>query len=326
MTAIDTFATAPVALVALDDPTVTTAPLDRLSIGFATRPLDERGRGLARNLDLTLVPMDLATAPQFVGVADSVAESLELRATATANSRASAVLSQVLRAALPDTATALQLESFAYSTLLGGTEFAHWLAERGRRETPAPPAHPVLVDRRGDTLHITLNDPNRRNAYSRYLRDALVEALTLPGVDHSISRIVLDGAGPLFCAGGDLDEFGTTPDPVTAHFVRTQAGAALLLHQLADRTEFRVHGSCIGAGIELPAFASRIVARPGTTFRLPEVGMGLIPGAGGTVSIARRVGRWRTFYLALTGKALDASTAMSWGLVDSIQSTFPDWY
>jgi enoyl-CoA hydratase/carnithine racemase len=79
----------------------------------------------------------------------------------------------------------------------------------------------------------------------------------------------------------------------------------------------RVHGPCAGAGIELAAFAGTVVAEAGTTFRLPEVGMGLIPGAGGTVGIPRRIGRWRTLYLALTGHRIDVATALAWGLVDA---------
>lgn len=120
-------------------------------------------------------------------------------------------------------------------------------------------------------------------------------------LDPGVERVVLAGAGPSFCSGGDLDEFGAAPDLVTAHFVRTRHGAGRLLHRLADRTEVRVHGSCVGAGIEPPAFARRVVAAASTTFRRPEVAMGLIPGAGGTVSIPRRIGRWRAFYLALSG-------------------------
>jgi enoyl-CoA hydratase/carnithine racemase len=61
-----------------------------------------------------------------------------------------------------------------------------------------------------------------------------------------------------------------------------------------------------------------VVAAEGSTFRLPETGMGLIPGAGGTVSVTRRIGRWRTLYLALTGRPLAASTALTWGLVDRV--------
>jgi enoyl-CoA hydratase/carnithine racemase len=61
------------------------------------------------------------------------------------------------------------------------------------------------------------------------------------------------------------------------------------------------------------------VARPDTVIGLPEVAMGLIPGAGGTVSLPRRIGRHRTAWLALTGRTIDAPTAREWGLVDEIR-------
>ena len=79
-----------------------------------------------------------------------------------------------------------------------------------------------------------------------------------------------------------------------------------------------MHGACIGAGVELPAFAARVVAAPDAFFALPEVAMGLVPGAGGTVSLPRRIGRRRTAYLALTGARLDSRRALDWGLVDAI--------
>ncbi|WP_409463232.1 enoyl-CoA hydratase/isomerase family protein [Amycolatopsis sp. GA6-003] len=247
-------------------------------------------------------------------------EADRLRVLAEANPQATLALAEVLRSSPRDVTVGLTLESFAYSTLLGGREFARWLDERGARPLPSSAnCAPVLVDRAEGTLQITLNRPERRNAYGRELRDALVESLRLALLDNGITRIVLDGQGPSFCSGGDLDEFGTTPDLATAHFVRTSAGAGRLLHRLADRIEVRLQGSCIGAGIELPAFAGRVFAEPGTTFRLPEVSMGLIPGAGGTVSIPHRIGRWRTFYLALSGCVLAAETVLQWGLVDAIR-------
>jgi enoyl-CoA hydratase/carnithine racemase len=224
----------------------------------------------------------------------------------------------VLRASAGlDVPSALNVESFAYSTLLGGAEFRRWLADRPARPIPPPGPEPaVITERDAGTLRVTLNRPARRNAYSRELRDAFVEALLVPVLDETVTRVVIGGAGPSFCSGGDLDEFGTAPDIATAHFIRTSGGAAGLLHRIGDRGEVRVHGACVGAGIELAAFAGRVIAQPGATFRLPEVGMGLIPGAGGTVSIARRIGSWRTMYLALSGTALDADTALRWGLVD----------
>ena len=78
-----------------------------------------------------------------------------------------------------------------------------------------------------------------------------------------------------------------------------------------------------GPASSFPAFAGRVVARSDARFGLPEVGLGLIPGAGGTVSVTRRVGRHRAAYLALSGETIDASTALSWGLVDAIAANAP---
>ena len=181
----------------------------------------------------------------------------------------------------------------------------------------------MLVCRDGDVLRVTLNRPERHNAYGRELRDALVAALDLALLDDTLTEVVLSGNGPSFCSGGDLGEFGVSRDLDTAHLIRTRAGAALPLHKLRDRVTVRLHGNCIGAGIELPAFASRVVADPGAVFRLPELGMGLIPGAGGTVSVPRRIGRWRTLHLVLTGCPLTAERALDWGLVDELSPSGP---
>jgi enoyl-CoA hydratase/carnithine racemase len=177
-----------------------------------------------------------------------------------------------------------------------------------------------LVDRRGDTLCIQLNRPDVHNAYNTAMRDQLTEALELAAADASIERVELSGSGPSFSSGGDLREFGTSEDPVLAHLVRTTRNPAPWLAQVADRAVVSVHGNCVGAGVELPGFAGRVVADPATTFRLPELAMGLIPGAGGTVSLPRRIGRPRTAYLAIAGVTIDAATARRWGLVDEIRN------
>ena len=189
----------------------------------------------------------------------------------------------------------------------------------GTRRARGDEGDVVVVDREGDTLHLTLNRPAVRNTFNAAMRDALVDALELPAVDPSINAVVLDGAGKTFCSGGDLDEFGTLPDPATAHLIRLERNAGRAIHRVRDRVTVVVHGDCVGAGVELPAFAARVIARPDTTFRLPEVAMGLVPGAGGTVSLPRRIGRERTEWLALTGEAIDAPTALDWGLVDEIE-------
>jgi enoyl-CoA hydratase/carnithine racemase len=275
------------------------------------------------DLELVLVSAGTEADRAEVGVDDPDAALDRIEAAVTANPQAAAVLLPVLSSSLShDVETALEFESLAYSTLLTGAEFTRWLQSRGPRPLPPVVTDPVRLRRETlhggrDLLHITLNRPERRNAYGAQMRDALVEALAVALADPDLD-VVLDGAGPCFCAGGDLDEFGTTPDPVTAHLVRTRAGAALPLHQLSDRLEASIHGPCIGAGIELAAFAGRIVAASDTTFRLPELAMGLIPGAGGTVSIPRRIGVHRALYLALTGDTLDLDTALAWGLVDEV--------
>lgn len=214
---------------------------------------------------------------------------------------------------------ALVAESLAYATLQAGPEFAAWRQTREGRPPPAPSLAPtVLVERSDERLTITLHRPEKHNALSVTMRDALVEALEVAVADPSIPEVVLSGAGPSFCSGGDLDEFGTLPDPATGHLVRTTRSIPALLVACAGRTHAIVHGACIGAGTELPAFARQVSARTSATFELPELGLGLVPGAGGTVSLPRRIGRQRTAWLALSGQRIDAPTALGWGLIDEI--------
>jgi len=239
-------------------------------------------------------------------------------ATIAAHPIASVALVQVLRGAggrsIDD---GLLVESATYSALQGGPEFAAWRATRRRRARPAE-TDPVLVERDGHRVTITLNRPAVRNALNTAMRDALVEAFALPALDPSITEVHLRGAGPSFSTGGDLDEFGSFDDPASAHLVRMQQSVGRAIAAVTDRVTAHLHGPCMGSGIELPAFAGRVIAHPEATFSLPEVSLGLIPGAGGTVSLPRRIGSARTALLALTGAAIDAGTALRWGLVDAV--------
>jgi hypothetical protein len=211
---------------------------------------------------------------------------------------------------------ALIAESATYSALQDGAEFKRWRSAHPPRP-PEAGIDRVLIERSFGELAITLARPGRRNAVDWRMRDALISALAIAVPEPGL-HVSLRGSGPDFCAGGDLDEFGSRPDPAQAHLIRLTRSPARLLHRLANRTTAYLHGHCLGAGIELPAFAARVVAAEDTRVALPEIRLGLIPGAGGTVSLSRRIGRWRTAYLALTGETLDAGQALAWGLVDEI--------
>jgi hypothetical protein len=213
---------------------------------------------------------------------------------------------------------ALTVESLAYSTLLGGEGFRRWRRATPVRLRPSEAGPFVRLDREGDRLTITLARPGSRNALSAALRDELVEALTLALADPALA-VELRGDGPAFCAGGDLDEFGSAPDVAIAHAIRTLRSPARLAARLGGRLTARLHGACVGGGIEVAAAAAHVIAAPDTVFRLPEVGMGLIPGAGGTVSLPRRIGRHRTALLGLGGLNLDVATAEDWGLADAVE-------
>ena len=260
--------------------------------------------------------------PDVIDVVVAAEQAATVIGAIDRNPVAASVLVRLLRhndrVGAPDSGFA---ESLAYSTLQHGAEFRAWLARRERRPPrPEPDLPVVLIERHDDVLRITLNRPHKRNAYSASLRDGLCEALGFALADDSVRHVVLDGAGACFSAGGDLGEFGEAADAGVAHAARMARNAGALIDCLRDRIEARLHGACIGAGIELPAFAGRVVAREDAFFQLPEVGMGLIPGAGGTTSILRRIGRLRLAYMALTGERIDAATGLDWGLVDAVES------
>ena len=213
---------------------------------------------------------------------------------------------------------ALAAESAAYGLLQGSPEFPRWRSARHRVERPAVAGPTVEMSRDDDVLHLTLNRPHVHNAFNATMRDELLEGLDVATRDPSVTAIELTGAGPSFCSGGDLDEFGTRPDPATAHLMRLTRNAGRSIAALSDRITVRVHGATLGSGIELAAFAGRVIAAGDTRIALPEIGLGLIPGAGGTVSLPARIGRHRTARLALCRERIDATTALEWGLVDEI--------
>ncbi len=290
-----------------------------LAVADADRLPPSAGEVLA---SLPVVSVGVAppgSAPAFDVLVDDLAGVAAVAAGVAANPMAAVTCCQVLRhGPHASTDAGLLLESTAYGTLQAGPEFARWLAGRGRRVRPDEADPPVRVEDHGDAVALTLDRPRLRNALSAGMRDALVDALRALAVAGDDRPIRLAGAGSAFCCGGDPAEFGTVDDPATGHQVRSSANVAPWLDRLADRLTVAVHGACVGAGVELAAFAGRVEATGDATFRLPEVSMGLLPGAGGTVSVPRRIGRQRAAWLCVTGATIDAATALDWGLVDEL--------
>jgi len=244
----------------------------------------------------------------------------ELADTVRANPVSATIAAQLLRltAKMP-LADALTAESFAYSSLLGGAEFTRWLDAAKIDDGPPTPAEPIAIAREGDQLTLTLNDPTNHNAMTAAMRDALYEALANALDDPSEPDVLLRGAGKCFSTGGDLPEFGSARDLAEAHLVRTLHSCARALDALGDRGTVRLHGACVGSGIEVAAAAHHRIAAPDAWFQLPELGMGLIPGAGGTATVARAIGRHRTMWMLLSGKRVGAAQALDWGLVHKIE-------
>ena len=245
--------------------------------------------------------------------------SAELLATQVeARPMAAAAIVQLLRL-LPelDLDQGLTAESMTYGLLQGSAEHRDWMASQARSGGAAGEGS-VSVDRNGNDLIITLDNPAHDNSIDRAMRDALYEALELASLDREVERVSLRGAGRTFSMGALLSEFGTTTDPATAHAIRARTLPARMAVRCSDRLDVHVQGGCVGSGLELAAYASRFTAAPNAWFHLPELSMGILPGAGGCVSLTRRIGRQRTALMILSGKRISAKQALGWGLVDAI--------
>jgi hypothetical protein len=233
-----------------------------------------------------------------------------------ASPKAAAVIVQLLRI-LPDMPPedGLTAESLAYGLLQGSTEHRLWIAAREQGASAVRSAGKVGVVRHHDRLIITLNHPANNNAIDRGMRDALGEAFILATLDPELRHISLRGAGRTFSLGADLGEFGTTSDPATAHDIRAHTLPARALAGCAGKLDVHV--------LELAAWATRLTAARDAWFQLPELAMGILPGAGGCVSLTRRIGRQRTALMILSGKRISARQALDWGLIDAIVDDSP---
>jgi len=233
---------------------------------------------------------------------------------------ASMILVQHLRASEKlSIEDALVAESLAYATVQSGPEFKNWMKTNPPHEKSEKVSEtPLAVEMTASHMQLTMNDPDTKNAIGVTMRDALCEALDLAISDAGIEKITLTGYGRVFSTGAAIDEFGKVSDPATAHWIRTLRLPAWRLAQLSERLHIHVNGVAYCAGTEIVGFAKHVTASPNAWFQLPELKFGLIPGAGGTASLPRRIGRQKTAYLAFSMKKIKAQTALEWGLVDEI--------
>ncbi len=174
-----------------------------------------------------------------------------------------------------------------------------------------------LVDD-GRVAVVTLNRPERCNAYDVAMRDALHAALTAVRDDRGVRALVLCGNGPAFSTGGDVAEFGSAPSPIRAREVRWLRDVWGTLWALPAITIAAVHGYAVGGGFEMAMLCDQCVAATDARFALPETGLGMIPGVAGTQTLPRLIGLGRALHYTLTGAWLDAQEARACGLVSRI--------
>jgi enoyl-CoA hydratase/carnithine racemase len=178
---------------------------------------------------------------------------------------------------------------------------------------------PVLLEEhdRG-VLRLTLNRPDARNALSRALMSALLEALARAATDREARVIVIAGAGPAFCAGHDLRELRADPQRETYERVFAQCSELMLaIVRLPKPVIAEVHGVATAAGCQLVATCDLAIAEEDSRFATPGVNIGLFCSTP-MVALTRAVGRKAAMEMLLTGKLIDAQKAQAIGLINRV--------
>ncbi len=182
------------------------------------------------------------------------------------------------------------------------------------------PSETLLLARHGRVAIVTLNRPQALNAINLHMRDALYDLLDELRKDPEVGAVVLTGSGEkAFCAGMDLREFAQvlsqTSLPELRRF-RWEKGDGLA--QFDKPIIAAVNGLAVGGGVELALLCDICFAAESASFAFAEVTRGLIPGNGGTQTLARRIGRSRALEMILSGQTIKAAQAESIGLVDHL--------
>jgi 2-(1,2-epoxy-1,2-dihydrophenyl)acetyl-CoA isomerase len=171
---------------------------------------------------------------------------------------------------------------------------------------------------------LTMNRPDRLNALSRPMLDAMLEALARLADDPAVGAVVLTGAGRGFCAGGDVkamaegNELGGTTMEEKAQALRGRMETSRLLHEMPKPTIAMVRGAAAGAGLSLALACDLRVAAESAVLVPAFAGIGLAPDAGSTHALARLLGPQRAFAWMISNRRLSAAEALERGLVDEV--------
>jgi enoyl-CoA hydratase/carnithine racemase len=166
---------------------------------------------------------------------------------------------------------------------------------------------------------VTLNRPHALNAFSVRMRDDLFEILNAIKTDDDIRVVVFKGSGEkAFCAGADLKEFLTAPSAVKARRIRAVRDLWRLFLSMPQPLVAALHGYVLGSGIEIALFCDLRIASEDVIFGLPEVGLGILPAAGGTQTLPRIMGIAGALDMLLTGRRLNGQEALQMRLVNRL--------
>ena len=179
----------------------------------------------------------------------------------------------------------------------------------------------IHYEKRDDIAYISLNRPEVMNVYNLQMRDELYEVLSAIKKDPEVRVAIFSGAGEkAFCAGADLTEFLTAPSPIIARKVRWEQDVWGLFLSIEKPLIAALHGYVFGSGIEIALCCDIRIASEDAQFALPEVGLGIIPAAGGTQTLPRAIGRAKALEMLLTGRKANAQQALLMGLVNRVVS------
>ena len=171
---------------------------------------------------------------------------------------------------------------------------------------------PILRETLSGVVVLTLNRPQALNALSDAVMGALDTILTELEADPSVRCVVLEGAGRAFAAGADVSAMSES-EALPAELDRWQRVRAFEKPLIAA-----VHGYALGGGCELAQACDIVIAADDARFGLPEVSLGIIPGAGGTQLTPRAVGKSLAMEMVLAGRTLTADEALAYGLCSRV--------